>query len=509
MPTNTVLDILPGSRKAFAFPPLALKSVTAPDNSNVYASSDELYKSAEFGRDSLEVAEDLLPFKPRLVRNILLRNAALQGSVTNTANEEEPGKIIHEYRSARPSGKKLDPSSQEILSQLSRKWGGTDDELAYYGSVDATPLFLRLLGRYCRLYGNAILQDSVTRRDGAVLSMQDIAMQALAWLEQKLESSSGMVEFQKVNPDGISNQVWKDSEEFYVHANGTNANHDAPIASIEVQGLAFDALQTASKIFPEKRQVLRVKAERLRDTVIDKLWLHDKDYFALGTDYDDSGKLRIITTKTANPAALLDSAIFKGLPENEQQKYVGAIIAHIFSADFLTNAGIRSRALSAGNVVPFWDYHGSYVTWPKETYDIAKGLRRQGMPNLAKQLENRLINIVLKALEYPEFVYVDEWGQALVGKPAKHAHGDVVVLEAGDTPERTQAWTVSAIYAIMLGRLREKVSLKKKHVAPQDWQTALERKIMTRIPKVNRYINPMQLRARYPTKKYALNRTRS
>ena len=504
-----MLDMLPGSRKAFAFPPLALKSVTAPDNSNVYASSDELYKSAEFGRDSLEVAEDLLPFKPRLVRNILLRNAALQGTKTNAGNEEEPGKIIHEYRSARPGGKPIDKTSLEILSQLSRKWGGTEDELAYYGSVDATPLFLRLLGRYCHMHGTAILDESIRRRDGSELSMLAVAGEALEWLQGKLDSRSGMVEFLKANPDGISNQVWKDSEEFYVHEDGTLANHDAPIASIEVQGLTFDALKAAAKLFPDRKQALRRSAEQLRDTVIEKLWIHERDYFALGTDYGPDGELRIIRTKAANAAALLDSSIFKGLPETEQQKYIGAIIAIIFSSDFLTSAGIRSRALSAGNVVPFWDYHGSYVTWPKETYDIAKGLRRQGMPGLARQLENRLINIVLKTLEYPEFVYVDEWGQALVGKPSKHTHGDVVVLEAGDTPERTQAWTVSAIYAIMLGRLREKVSLKKQHAAPRDWQTAMERKILTRIPKVNRYINPMQLRARYPTKKYALNRNRS
>lgn len=70
MHPNTVIDYLPSARKAFAFPPLALSLVTAPNNSNVYASADALYRSAEFGRDSLEVAEDLLPYKAKLVHSI-------------------------------------------------------------------------------------------------------------------------------------------------------------------------------------------------------------------------------------------------------------------------------------------------------------------------------------------------------------------------------------------------------------------------------------------------------
>lgn len=486
-------------------PAVALRSVTSRTGKGVYASSDTLFKDAVFGRDSLEVAEDLMQSKPRLVRTILLTLARLQGTTNNPDNEEEPGKIVHEYRSLYMNGRRINKHSVEILHLLAPKWGGNEEELAYYGSIDATPHFLRVLDIYCKKHGSKILREKITRRDGTTVIVRDSALEASQWLTQKIKSSkSGLLEFKRVNPQGIQNQVWKDSNEAYVHENKDPANQGKPIASIEVQGLAYDALFAAGRFDLENKRTYERMARKLRDKTIELLWLEDRDYFALGTDFNSKGELRIIKTKTANPAALLDTRFFDDLPLETKQPFIRGIVETITSRDFITDAGIRSRALSASDLVPYWDYHGSFVTWPKETYDIAKGLRRQGFKRLARQLENRLLNIYLKNRRYPEFVYVDELGRVLSVSSGSHRHGEIIVVESSNKPERVQAWTVSAIVAIMDTLLLEKIKLpKRSHVT---WQQKLENTLLSRMPQVDLYVNPFSLSARYPTYRYKLKR---
>ncbi len=499
-----LLKTLPNKRDVLFFPALALRSVTSKSGAGVYASSDTLFKGAIFGRDSLEVAEDLMDIKPKLVWNILTKLASLQGIEANSLNEEEPGKIIHEYRSVIVDGKHIDDASMSIFQDLSAKWGGNEQELAYYGSVDATPHFLRTLGFYSEKYGGVILDKKVTLRNGTSATVKEVALQAAEWVTERLSNSrSGLLEYRRVNPHGISNQVWKDSEEFYVHENSQMANHNAPVSSIEVQGLAYDGLMAAARFFPEKEVEFRGIAERLRDTTIKLLWQKDRQNFALGTDYDDKGRLRTINTLTANPAVLLDTGFFEGLDSGSQQKYISSLTESILSADFLTDAGIRSRALTASHLVEFWDYHGSYVSWPKETYDIAKGMRRQGLHELGAQLENRIINVILKNREYPEFVYVDHHGRVMASSPSPHTHGELTIVDSTNKPESIQAWTVSAVYAILTKRLSGKFQRAKKP-PKEEWKRELQKTVLARMPIVDWYINPFALSARYPTYRYRL-----
>jgi glycogen debranching enzyme len=223
----------------------------------------------------------------------------------------------------------------------------------------------------------------------------------------------------------------------------------------------------------------------------------------LGLNYSPSDDLRILRTATANPAALLDTYFFDDLEPEDRQNYITAIVRRITSKEFLTNAGIRSRSLDMAHVVPFWDYHGSYVSWPKETYDIAKGLRRNGFPELARQLENRLLNLVLRTGEYPEFVYVDEWGRILAGPPTAPSHGGVVAVPGTNRPERIQAWTVSALMAIF--SQRGLAWRRRGNASPAEpWQRELERQILARIPNIDFHLNPLKLWLQYPTHKYSL-----
>lgn len=501
-----IIETMPKPRDAMMLPTLALGSVTAKNSNGIYASSDTLFKGAIFGRDSLEVADDLMTIKPSLVKSIIYSLSQLQGSTTNNEREEEPGKIIHEYRKIVVDKKKIKGTSLEIFNQLSSKWGGNDTEMAYYGSIDSTPHFLKVVGSYCEIYGNQILDKKITLNKGEEITINDTVERSLLWLLNKLdESKSGLLEFKRANPHGILNQVWKDSDEFYVHENKELANHKQPISSIEVQALAYDGLIAAAKLLPKYSEDCFNEANKLRDRTIELLWQSERNYFALGTDFNEQGNLRVIETMTANPAALLDSAFFSQLDNKTKQKYVTAIVEKIMSHDFLTDAGIRSRALSEADLIDFWDYHGSYVSWPKETYDIAKGLRRWGMERLARQLENRILNIIFKNREYPEFIYIDGWGRVYTAVPSKHTHGELTIIESTNKPERIQAWTVSAVMAIVNRRLNEKIQRKKPEVT-EDWQAELDRDIANQIPRVNRHINPIALNAKYPTYKYKLNR---
>jgi glycogen debranching enzyme len=479
-----------------------MKSVTSKSGLGVYASSDHLFKGAVFGRDSLEVAEDIIAFREKLVERILLTLASLQGEEFNSENEEEPGKIIHEYRTNQIDGQPIDESSAEILRRLSERWGGTSIELAYYGSVDSTPFFVRTLSWYCMLYGKEILRQKVRLRSGKELTMADVMERSLGWIFKKLEESkSGFLEYKRLNPHGIENQVWKDSQEFYVHPDGTLVNHDRPISSIEVQALTYDALKTAARLLPLFAPKLNTVADKLRDRTIKLLWMPEREYFALGTDYDEDGKLRVIKTLTANPAEILDSNFFDELPSKEKTKYVSAIVRTIMSYEFLTDAGIRSRALSEAGLVAFWDYHGSYTTWPKETYDVAKGLKRQGLPRLAYELENRLLNVTRAMKSFPEFFYVDQRGRVLGIPNRRDYHGDRFVIHAPNAPERIQAWTVSAILAINASIMRR----RSHQQARQQWQRDLEKEVFAHIPHVPLLKTQPELEARYPAYPYQLS----
>jgi glycogen debranching enzyme len=501
---NKAIGKLISKPKILIPPTLALRKLIAKNGMGVYASSDTLFKGAIFGRDSLVVAEDLMTVKPQLVKRILMTLASYQGLIRRSANEEEPGKILHEYRTKSINGKNLSGQPLEIFRTLSKRWGGDDSMLIYYGSVDSTPLFVRTLASYCDLYGLKMLNQNVVRRVGRAVSMRQVMQDALSWVEDKIaKSHSGMLEYHAHNEQGLKNQAWKDSNEFYIHENGRLVNHSRPVASIEVQGLAYDALIAGAKYFPKRKEELMKKAIRLRDITIQTLWQPERNYFALGTDYDQQGKIRVIKTTTANPASLLNSGIFDELQMPEKIKYISAIVANIMGTDFLTDAGIRSRGLSESNLIPFWDYHGSYVSWPKETYDIAKGLRRQGFPELAKQLENRLLNVVRKFRGYPEFLYVDPRGRVLGCSSTAHRHTHALEIVTTNVPESIQAWTVSAIVAILANR---RLGAGRNKIKQAQWQNMLEKDVLAHIPKVDRLKSSITLNARYPDYPYIITK---
>ena len=163
-----------------------------------------------FGRDSLTVALFVADLFPKLLEATVLHLARFQGKVFDARREEEPGRIAHEIRP---------PETEGV-------WG-----FPYYGTVDATPLFIRGLVR------------AIERRPAFRAEVQEALDAAVAWLLRRLgEDELGLLSHLRANPHGLENQVWKDSWDSMSHADGTVANHAAPVASLEAQALAYDAL---------------------------------------------------------------------------------------------------------------------------------------------------------------------------------------------------------------------------------------------------------------------------
>lgn len=424
-----------------------------------YGSNGRLFRDAEFGRDSLETSEDLLAQRPEIARTVIHRLAALQGTITDVRTEEEPGKIHHEYRSLVMYGRPVQPESVQIFRQLASNWhlAETEEELltfsqlTNYCTVDASPLYVRLVGRYCARHGPGILDETyIPRRPGTAAyraTIRDAVRAAAGWIANKIEHSEvGLLEWQRMTPWGHCFQAWKDGGTSYLHADGSYANYNGPMASVEVQGLAYDALLAAGRLLagdpPEQLERYAVLAQRVQEQTLARLWMPDRQYFAMALDRDpESGAVRQLRVPTSNPAVLLESGIFDSLPSDRRDEYVLPVVKRIVGDDFLSPVGIRCTSLEYRDLLPYPAYQSSYTVWHKETFDVAKGLRRQGFALLAGELERRLLNII-EVAGPREFIYVLPDGR--FGPIPGSAGGETVVLRSTNIPENEQAWTIAA-----------------------------------------------------------------
>lgn len=433
-----------------------LSIVCAPESWGVYASNGPNFKYAIFGRDSIIVADDVLTTHKDLVSNIIHVLAILQGTSTNDNNEEEPGKIHHEYRALKFGEHEVPPYSQGIMNNLQRQWGNEgSDNMVYYGSYDATPMYVRLVCKYVEFYSDSILAESYIGRDNQSHTIRDSLRFAIGWLTYKInESSSGLLEYKRFNPHGIENQAWKDSRTGYLRRDGAMPNFDKGIASIELQGYTYDALMYGSKIVAENKSQADYWASlaaSISDKVLKWYWMDDVNYFAQALDYDDNNKRRQIDTLTSNGALILNSQLLSNTNPEDRDYIVANVAKTICSEEFLTKAGIRSRSLRHISIPGFIDYHGSYTVWPKETNEIAKGLRFQGLNQLASRLEMRIIDAIINSSEFVEFNYADNddrvWydtQSAIKYFNFRSPGGNIPIPESG------QAWSISSFNRICL-----------------------------------------------------------
>ena len=421
-------------------PSVAAIAYTPPEQTPEYL---KLYNTV-FGRDSLRVAIDLISNYPELARTTLLELAHLQGLEDNAEREEELGRIVHEARA------QDDPAAVRLTERYGWGW-------PYYGSVDATPEFIRTLTAYCQLSeeNRAFLSQTYTDLHGRQQTISHALELALMWIERRLDSNpEGILEFKSTLPFGIENQVWKDSWDAYHHADGTLANHDKGVSSIEVQVTTFDALLEAADLFedildsPLRAKELRHKAEALKRTILSVYWTSDKGgYFVLGTDRSPhDGSLRQLKVRTSNMGHVLNSRLLQG-DDPVFQKMIAIIVKHLHSPQLLNTSGIRTLASDEVRFRPGAYHNGSVWLW--DTHHIAKGLRRMGYRDFADDLDQRILHAVAITRAFPEYVRGDDSFTPSINTDTvivydKNADRENCVEQP---PQEVQAWTVAAILA--------------------------------------------------------------
>ncbi len=297
--------------------------------------------SAPFGRDGIITALQCLWLNPSLARGVLRYLAANQADTVDPDRDAQPGKVLHEVRSG------------EMASLGEVPFG------RYYGSHDATPLFVLLAGEHYR-------------------RTADIAFAATLWphIERALDwmdgdgdpDGDGFLEYQRMAPEGIAQQGWKDSWDSIFHADGEIA--PTPIALCEVQAYAFAAKLGAAEIadalgHAERAAALRTQAMDLQRRFEAAFWLPDLGTYALALD----GDKRPCRVRTSNPG----HALFAGIADPTHARRVAR---GLLGPAFFSGWGIRTVAEGEARYNPMSYQNGS--VWPHDNALIAVGLARYG-----------------------------------------------------------------------------------------------------------------------------------
>jgi glycogen debranching enzyme len=293
-----------------------------------------------FGRDSLITAFETLSFDPGVAEGTLRLLAGRLGTELNDERDEEPGKVLHEVRVGEPATLGETPFAR------------------YYGSVDATPLFLCLLGRYADWSGNLDLFHE----------LREPAEAALAWIDRYGDlDGDGLVEYRRRSEHGLETQGWKDSPDGIPDAAGDALT--APVALVEVQGYVARAKRTMARMFERdgngaRAERLRQEAERVEEALT-RFWLEDHGSYAIGLD---AGK-RPGSGLTSNQGHLL----WAGVVSDERAARIRDVL---MGADMFSGWGVRTVARSHPAYNPIGYHTGS--VWPHDSALIASGMRRYG-----------------------------------------------------------------------------------------------------------------------------------
>ncbi|MGQ9630947.1 MAG: amylo-alpha-1,6-glucosidase [bacterium] len=299
-----------------------------------------------FGRDSIITSLQCMILNPDIGRGTLKTLARYQGERVDPWRDEEPGKIMHELRFGELANTNAIPHSP------------------YYGTVDATPLFIILASEYCRW-----THDLDFARE-----LLPAVERALIWIDRYGDpDGDGYVEYLRKSEGGLSNQAWKDSSDSVPHKDGELAR--GPIAIAEVQGYAYDAKMRAAELYgllgdavpaySNRRAELEREARELKERFNRDFWMDDEGFFALALD----GEKRRVETVTSNPGHCLWSGI---VDENK----AGRVVKRLLEPDMFSGWGVRTMSTKEVSYNPI-SYHNGSV-WPHDNSLIILGMARYG-----------------------------------------------------------------------------------------------------------------------------------
>lgn len=361
--------------------------------------------SVPFGRDSLIAALQMLSLNPEAAKGTLLTMAAYQGQREDPWRDETPGKIMHEIRYGELAGAGMVPFTP------------------YYGTIDATPLFLMLAAEYYHWTSDLALIERLLPNLEA----------ALAWIERYGDrDGDGFVEYFQESSKGIANQGWKDSADSVVHRSGDYGQ--APIALVEVQGYVYQAKTRLAPIFrtlgrSEAADRLEREAAELKERFEQAFWMEDEQYYAIALDRDK----RQVQSVTSNTGHILMSGIAS--PERAR-----AVASRLVADDMFGGYGIRTMSTGSSGYNPM-SYHNGSV-WPHDNSLCLLGLGLGGFVREALSVMEGL----LKAAEGFEYARLPElfcgYGEEL---------GYPVPYPVACSPQAWAAGTPLAFLQTMLG----------------------------------------------------------